>query len=682
MGSLSRPVGSIQNPFKISRYALAMNNNKLLCFLFTIAFSHAAVAEEITSSYLLDDLGEQTRIATRTRLNTDYAPGTVSILHSDLLMTRGARTVWEALALVPGFEQSMDETGTRQVLVRGIGRTYASGNIKLLLNDVALNSELLSLANPLLNMPVEQVERIEVIRGPGSAIYGESAYMGVVNVITRKQGQRVFAALGDKGATAGGGVFELNNAEQQLTLNLNVAAWKREGGGLHAGEDAGYSEGFSALSNAPGVSNDRHDYQSALFNLNFRKFSLTAQWLEDGAGDHFGINSYLPPNEQRIVTRQRHRAVEARQSFALSDELQAEFRLGWGDYTRQRDRMFLYPVGVYDPYYYLDLNYREQRTNAALDVAWERGRNTWLMGWVYNRINIEEANSRFNVGPSFNWIDLNTQRTISSFTLQDQFRATDALTLTAGLRHDNYNDVGHSTTPRLAAVWQAAPGHVFKAQYAEAFRAPTFYEMRYGDQIRPETIKTRELGYTYRQGTGLARVALFDSTLEQQIIFDETLGYMNLANQSTSRGMELEAERWLSSSLKVDGNLAFIRTRDGNTGQPVPGTAGRLANFGMAWHPSDELTVDLRLRHVGSRHREVGDLREKLAGYNTVDLTTTAYNFAYRGLTLRAGIKNLLSQTVKAPSTIDIYVYPAPNYLDDLPMTNGRSAWAQLTYSF
>lgn len=655
---------------------------KILGFALSITLSHGALAADDMSSSLLEDLGEQTRIATRTKLNIDYAPGTISILHGDDLMAHGARTVWEALELVPGFEMSMDETGNRQVLVRGVGRTYSSGNIKLLLNDVALNSELLSLANPLLNMPVEQVDRLEVIRGPGSAIYGESAYMGVVNVITRKQGQRVFAALGDKGAAAGGGVLALSDAQRQFDMNLNVAGWKRDGGGLRAGEDAGYSEGFGAFSNAPGLANDKYDYKSALFNLNFKKFSLMAQWLEDGAGDHFGINSYLPPDERRIVTRQRHRTVEARQSFVLSDELQAEFRLGWGDYTRQRDRMFLYPAGVYDPYYYLDLTYREQRTSAALDVAWEKGHNTWLMGWVFNKIDIEEANSQFNGEPSNHWLDLDQKRLISSFTLQDQFRATDALTFTAGLRHDRYNDVGGSTTPRLAAVWQAAPGHVLKAQYAEAFRAPTFYEMRFGDQIKPETIATRELGYTYRQGGGLARVTVFDSTLRQQIIFDETAGYFNLTGASSSRGLELELERWLSTALKMDGNLALIRTEDYDTGQPIPGAASRLFNLGMEWHPASEFTVDLRLRHVGPRQREAGDLREKLAGYNTVDLTATAFNFASRGLTLRAGIKNLFNQTVKVPSTIDIYVYPAPNYRDDLPMTQGRNAWVQLTYSF
>lgn len=655
-----------------------MNRYAILSFALTLAFSNAAVAEDLTSS-MLEDLGEQTSIATRTKLRVDYAPGTISILHSDDLMAHGARTVWEALALVPGVEMSMDETGTRQVLVRGIGRTYSSGNIKLLLNDVAMNSELLSLANPLLNMPVEQVERIEVIRGPGSVMYGESAYMGVVNVITRKQGQRVFGALGSRGAVAGGGVLALTDAERQLDMSLNVAAWKQDGGGLHAGEDATYPEGFPPGStNAPGLANDKYDYKSALFNLNFQKFSLSAQWLEDGAGDHFGINSYLPPNERRIVTRQRHRSLELRQALEFTPALQGELKFGWQDFSHKRDNLYAAP-----PSYYLNRDYKENRLWAGADLAWEKDQHTVLMGLSLNQIDIASASWGANFPlPYPNWIDSSMKRTINSFNVQDEFRINKQLTLTAGLRHDRYNDVGNSTTPRLAAVWQAAPGHVFKAQYAKAFRAPTFYELRFGDQIKPETISTRELGYTYRQGGGLAQITAFDSTLKQQIIFDENSGYLNLADTSSSRGLELEGERWLGSALKIDGNLTLIRTKDKSTGQPVPGAASRLFNLGMEWHPASEFTVDLRLRHVGPRHREVDDLREKLAGYNTVDLTTTAFNYGTRGLTLRAGIKNLLDKTVKVPSTIDTSAYPAPNYREDMPMIEGRIAWAQLTYSF
>ena len=359
---------------------------KILGFTLSIALSHDALAADDASSGMLEDLGEQTSIATRTRLRVDYAPGTISILHSDDLMTQGARTVWEALALVPGFEQSIDETGTRQIIVRGVGKSYSSGAIKILVNDIALNSELMSLANPVLNMPMEQVERIEVIRGPGSAMYGESAYMGVVNVITRKQGQRVFAGMGKGGMLASGGMLSFDNVETGLNFNLNLAGWKAQGGG-QAGQDQLYADGFGALSHAPGPINDKMDYRSALFGLSYQKFSLSALWLEDGAGDYFGINNILPPDEKRIVTRHRHRALEIKQAVEFTPALQAEFKLGWQDFTHSRDRLYLSPGATYDPAIdgpvWLSRDYQESRLTAGADLAWEQRATYGIAGMVH-----------------------------------------------------------------------------------------------------------------------------------------------------------------------------------------------------------------------------------------------------------------------------------------------------------
>lgn len=650
-------------------------NPALILCLFSLFSNQAISAESLDLPGLSEMDGLQTSIATRTRLNIDYAPGTVNILFGEDLLSKGARIVWEALALVPGFESAIDETGTRQILVRGVGRTYSSGNIKILLNDIGQNSELLSLANPVLNMPLEQVERIEVIRGPGSAIYGQSAYVGVVNVITRKQGQRVFAALDEKGSTAGGGVFSFADPARQLDLSLNLAGWKREGGSLHAGEDANFVEGTPELSNAPGKANDKRDFRSALLNFNYQKFSLTAQWAEDGTGDYYGINGYLPPDQRRIVTSQRHRSVEARQAVDFAAGLQGEFKLGWGDFTHIRDR--LYTGGGYMSRYY-----REDRLTAGANLAYEAGPHTLLLGWGFDRIEIAEASWTY----ADNWVNPGKQRIVSSFTAQDEFRANDALTITAGLRSDRYDDVGSSTTPRLAAVWQVIPGHLVKAQYAEAFRAPTFYEQRFGSNIQPETITTREVGYIFKTAGSHAAITLFDSTMKHLIVLDESIpAYLNYAQDSQSRGVELEAEHWLASQLKIDGNLSLIRTDDHATGQPVPGAASRLLNLGVGWNAGKDTALDVRLRHVGPRHREQTDARDKLASYTTVDVTAKLFNLGYRGLTVRGGIKNLFDREVKVPAVIDTSSTLTPqgaNYRDDMPMSDGRGVWVQATYSF
>ncbi|MFA7316717.1 MAG: TonB-dependent receptor [Sulfuricella sp.] len=666
-----------------------MNKKITLSLTLALTFSHAAEAEDHFSASLLDDLGEQTSIATRTKLNIDYAPGTVSILHSDDLMTQGARTVWEALALVPGFEQSIDETGTRQIIVRGVGKSYSSGAIKILVNGIALNSELMSLANPVLNMPVEQAERLEVIRGPGSAVYGESAYMGVVNIITRKRGQRLFAAAGKGEVLAGGGVMSFDNAETGLNFNLNLAGWKAQGGG-QTGQDQLYADGFGALSNAPGRINDKMDYRSALFGLNYQKFSLSALWLEDGAGDHYGINNILPPDEKRIVTRHRHRALELKQAVEFAPALQGEFKLGWQDFSHVRDLLYLSPGAAYDPAIdgpvWLSRDYRETRLTAGADLAWEQGQHTALLGWSINSVEIGSASWNWNypywdIGPSF--IDTSMKRRVNSFTAQDEFRINQHFTLTAGLRHDRYDDIGNSTTPRLAAVWQMAPGHILKAQYAEAFRAPTFYELYNGGQpadIRPETVATTELGYLYKGNGSSGGITLFHSDLKNLIVFIDSPAYTGYSNSNgaMSQGVELEGEHWLTRDLKFSGNLTWLNTRDETTRQAIPGAGHWLANAGLEYRASQDLSFGIRLRQVGERSREEGDARATLGGYNVTDISARLFNVANtKGLTLRAGVRNVFDQEVRYPAvSMQQGIYP-----DDYPRGT-RQWWTLLSYSF
>lgn len=662
---------------------------KVLGLALGIALSDNAFAADDMTASMLEDLGEQTRIATRSKLRVDYAPGTINILHSGDLMTQGARTVWEALALVPGFEQSIDETGTRQIIVRGVGKSYSSGAIKIMVNDIALNSELMSLANPVLNMPVEQVERIEVIRGPGSAIYGESAYMGVVNVITRKQGQRLFIGAGSMGTAAGGGVMSFENAETGLNFNLSLAGWKARGGG-QAGQDQLYVDGMGGLSNAPGPINDKLDYRSALFGLNYNKLSISALWLEDGAGDHFGINNILPPDEKRIVTRHRHRALEIKQAVEFTPALQAEFKLGWQDFTHSRDRLYLGPGASYDPAIdgpvWLSRDYKESRLTAGADLAWERGKHTLLLGWSINSVKIDSASWSWNypyydIGPSF--IDTSMKRTVNSFTAQDEFRVNQHFTLTAGLRHDRYDDLGDSTTPRLAAVWQMAPRHIIKAQYAEAFRAPTFYELYNGGQpanIRPETVATTELGYLYKGDGSSGGITLFHSDLKNLIVFVDSAAYTGYRNSSgaMSQGVELEGEHWLTRNLKFSGNLTWLDTRDESTDLPIAGAGHWLANAGLEYRASQDLAFGIRLREVGERSREVGDARPAIGDYRVTDISARLFNVANtRGLTLRAGVRNVFNQDVRYPAmSMQQGIYP-----DDYPRGT-RQWWTLLSYSF
>ncbi|OQY58425.1 MAG: hypothetical protein B6245_11935 [Desulfobacteraceae bacterium 4572_88] len=190
-----------------------------------------------------------TKIATKTAMDADLVPGMVTVLRGGALEEQGIRTVHDALSLVPGVSTHINVMGNEIVSVRGLGGSLFSGNLKLMLDGVALNDSLTAGGYVIYQLPVEQIERIEIIRGPGSVIYGEYAYAGVVNVITRKKKNRAYARLdGDESVRtcSGGGTLSYEHPEREFDLTLNISGLRSRGSDVTAGEDRLY-EGFSGM---------------------------------------------------------------------------------------------------------------------------------------------------------------------------------------------------------------------------------------------------------------------------------------------------------------------------------------------------------------------------------------------------------------------------------------------------
>jgi len=650
--------------------------------------------EEQELGQLLELLQQQTSLATKTRLNADYVPGMITVLHGDELENRGARTVWEALALVPGVELSIEETGRKQVVVRGIGRTYASGNSKILLNGTSMNSTHLGHANPVMNIPVEQVERIEVIRGPGSAVHGEFALIGVINVITRKQESRVFVAGGENNTLATGIMLTYEDEKSPLTMNLNMAGWETDGPDVQSGEDEIYAQEPTLIpfSNAPGLTNEAAEDRTAIFSLNYDKFSFTAQWLKDGSGDYFGRNQFLPPDEKRIVTRNKYRTIELKQTLELASDLSADIYAGWQDNKQIKDDLFAGPSTNTLPSndVYIDIYYREQRSNAGMDFYWTGiPKHNVLLGVEYVDINVDrESLKYFEQGVEFyEWyfVAPDKRRRIFSTMIQDELKVNDDLTVTIGLRYDDYNDIDSKLSPRLAAVYRKDQNNIFKAQYARAFRPLTFYEI--AEEITyvgfppfpfltPEdgsTIDTYEFGYIHKDINTEYALTIFNSKIDKLVIFIDQTGFTN-ADSAHMYGAEFEVKHKLSKSLDIDANISYLESDDDSTGKSLPGSTDWIANLGINYQPASRTNLSLQYHYIDETYRQSTDTRDKLDAYSTTDATLSLTELFGQSISFRAGIKNLFDADVR---------YPAPvlTYVDDHPRA-GRQWWVQLAYDF
>ncbi|MDH5731751.1 MAG: TonB-dependent receptor plug domain-containing protein, partial [Gammaproteobacteria bacterium] len=187
---------------------------------------------------LLKTLEKETQRIVEHKINQDFVPGIISILHSSDLQYLGVRTVNEALVFLPGIESSIAADGQVQLIIRGTGKVFSSGKIKFLLNHIPQNS-VLNGANAVGLLPIEFVERIEVIRGPGSATYGEYAFTGVVNIITKKYSSLAYAHSAYPSHQYAGLLLakQFRTSKRPLNTNISFSMEVNKGDSIKAGED-------------------------------------------------------------------------------------------------------------------------------------------------------------------------------------------------------------------------------------------------------------------------------------------------------------------------------------------------------------------------------------------------------------------------------------------------------------
>ena len=227
-------------------------------------------------------------IATRHTTPISKAPGIVTVITSKQIKQMGFRTLTDVLKIVPGFYISMDETGEREIAVRGV-LDDASQKIKVLIdghsiNDVWRGGAMWNFDD----LPVENIKKIEVIRGPGSALYGQNAFLAVVNIITKDTED-----IDGFQVTTSGGSFS--------TQNYNLL-FGRELGDLKISGFLDYfdTQGFSrkieqdvlfldAASRRPGQSQNREEKNDPNLRLSYNNLEVKTKYMKYIRKNYTGV---------------------------------------------------------------------------------------------------------------------------------------------------------------------------------------------------------------------------------------------------------------------------------------------------------------------------------------------------------------------------------------------------------
>jgi len=634
----------------------------------------------------LDLLQQQTTLATTNRLNADFVPGIVSALNAEQMKRRGFRTLWEALATLPGVRATMDETGMRSISVRGVGGLFETSKVKLLLNGKALNASASATTGTIYDTPVDQIERVELIRGPGSAVHGEFAYAGVLNVITRQRGQQYSLGADSDGGADLAALYSYEDRADDFRASINFAFSNTPGQDIDSGED---SSPPGVAGYAPGPINNKRDFVSAILGVESGSLSGLLQLQQGNRGDHFGTSNLLPPDKKQTVISDTVISADISQNFRVDEQFRGDWSLSLLRNSTEQNQLFL---GTAENYGGLgseddivsDGLLEEQRIEGRVRLQYALERHDLMAEVVLANLEVTSSERFINLDPASGLpsgsmnefpvlVDESEQRRLASLVLQDEFHIGDRSTLTTGLRFDDYEDIGSNLSPRISLVWRQSDQQIFKAQLARAFRPPSLIETSGSvkSSIDAETNDTIEFGHIYNDAGLVLRNTLYYSRLENLIMFQETppYGYINGDSYSV-RGYELEVEKDIAHRWQLVGSLSL----QDYVGKALPGAAPWMIKLGAGYELGALTSVHLQLNSIAGRERGNGDARDDFEQTNRLDLSLQSRNLGdVGGLDLRAGISNLLDEQLKHPA-------PADTYPDDYPYSAGATLWLQLSY--
>ncbi|MBU0483119.1 MAG: TonB-dependent receptor [Proteobacteria bacterium] len=696
-------------------------------------------SEAITSLLEMDleQLTElEVELATGTSKPINLAPAVASVITAEQIEQLGARSIQEVLEMVPGLHvtPSSKNAMSPTYSIRGI-QTSVNPQVLILQDGVPISAAYYG-SRPSFRQPVANILRIEVVRGPGSAVHGADAFAGVINIIT-KDGQAINGS--HFGARAGS--FDSYDAWLQhgktyagWDLGLNLEYQESRGdhervldADLQTALDAPPPAGFgTSASLAPGALDT--SYQTINSQLSLAKGNWTMRlWgmhQDDGGVD--GVTQTLGDNN--VETEQVVASLNYDNQELLND-LDLKIRVHY-NYYKQESALQLFPAGsvlmlgadgninfvtptsmatftdgVYGTPVQIDHQLGLELTTLYEGFA----QNLWRFGVGYTNIK-EETEEYKNFGPgtsaenltalpTLNVIDgtlydltgtediymEDQERSLWFLSVQDEWAFTRGWELTAGLRYDHYSDFGDTVNPRAALVWETRYDLTTKLMYGRAFRPPSFTELyaqnnpanKGNTDLKPETIETVELAFDYQPTTNLRTgLNLFVYEIDDLIELVQDQGQTTAIAQNhknqEGRGFELELDWLTTDTLRLRSNFAYQRSKDKETGEVVPDAPEMQFYAGANWKFLPKWSFDSQYYWVGKRHRASGDTRPDIKDNDIVNLILRRKNIA-KYWEAALAVRNLFDEDVREPSLSSI-----PN---DYPMES-RSVWAELRASF
>ncbi len=589
----------------------------LLCplsaYLFLPEFAAATTRDvEQLSGLSLSELLE-VRVASGFLENELRVGSSVSQVSEDQWRRQGARRTFDAIEHVPGVYVSDYINGQSIPSFRGFSDSNQYNSFLLLLDGMPLNnysSGAGTYGTP--NFALGNLRSIEVIRGPGSAVYGANAFQGVVAMNTWSSEEDRYEAWGEAGNhgywQANGRIRQSLGEHAQLTAMIS-------GSGL---EDAEIVEKFHPSPGADLVTatvTGEHTNVTATAKLAIEDFELAFYYSENDTKDSFGVGELAG-----VFPNGNHSDGLAKMG-ALKLSYLAKLASGWEiDSTAYhiRDELFgsfgLVNVGGPPEPPSLDWDSKDRRTgiNILAKKPYLQSKTQLLFGYTFDFMEVDRFGANVTGAPP---TVEDESRKLNGLMGQVEHRfLDDQLQLILGLRYDHYSDFGDHFSPRVAVIYHPLENSALKFMYGNAYRAPALNEQVTsglikggGEALGPETVDTFELVWMQSDGGWRYSVSTYYSMVKDGInitISNEPGFFFEYRNNADfeSYGIELDGsyriEKW-----ELFGNLSYNQSKQ--TGpieieEIFSAYPDYILNFGITYQPVPEWTITLnQLVHEG-----------------------------------------------------------------------------------
>jgi len=536
----------------------------LICSLLLSTQLFAQDVGDLMEMSLDDLLNMEVTTASKSAEKLSDAPGIVSVVTQDEIQRFGGTTLRDILERVPGLASSgANYTNRTTIAPRGDQIKQNSSHVLMLINgrpirevqEGGVSSDVLE------SFPVRVIERIEVIRGPGSVLYGSDAFSGVINIITKK-------------------------AEEN---NISVASFVEPEGGYETSSEVTFTKGdFSIL--AAGRLSKKAEWETpytamvGVDTVTFQPILFTANPSipDKGPGAYLGLN-YKGLNV--MTSYNKWETLYFNPGLYDNIEVNKLFtNLGYAHkISKSWDMDFNF---TYVKSELLGANL-SARNSYNLVAEWTNSfvlgnKTNLVVGGLYNR-NKGEEKSFFQGMTS-----IISEGNVNSFAFYSQldYQLLKNLKLISGMQANKVENIDLNIVPRGGLIWYPAEKVNVKALYSEAFRAPSINEVNMNffgilngnPNLKPEKVSTMDFSVGYQGDKTNLALNMFRSRMTDiiQIVYGPTFTGTYENNQDvTFMGVEFEGKYYVNRHLYLNGSLLYQTNENDEVKQLSP-----IANFG------------------------------------------------------------------------------------------------------